>query len=60
VVCERDPAALDSGVRRILADTALREGLRTRAQALASANHDSTRVRTKFQAALKAAAHANS
>jgi glycosyltransferase involved in cell wall biosynthesis len=60
VVCERDPAALDSGVRRILADTALREGLRTRAQALASANHDSTRVRTKFQAALKAAAYANS
>src|SRR3984957_20744753 len=46
VVCERDPASLDSGVRRILADAALRESLRRRAQALASANHDSTRVRT--------------
>jgi glycosyltransferase involved in cell wall biosynthesis len=60
VVCEREPAALDSGLRRILADAPMREGLRMRAQALASANHDSARVRTKFQAALKAAARANS
>jgi glycosyltransferase involved in cell wall biosynthesis len=58
VVYERDDAALDSGVRRILADAPLRESLRTRAQALASANHDSVRVRNEFQAALKAAAQA--
>jgi glycosyltransferase involved in cell wall biosynthesis len=59
VVCDRDAAALDSGMRRILSDAPLREGLRTRAQALASANHDSVRVRHEFQDALKAAARAD-
>jgi glycosyltransferase involved in cell wall biosynthesis len=59
VVCERDAAALDAGLRRILADAPLRESLRARAQALASANHDSVRVRHEFQDALKAAAQAN-
>ena len=56
MVSERDPAALDEAVRRILTDKPLRESLRLRAQALASANHDSVRVRAKFQDALKAAA----
>ena len=56
VVSERDAAALDAGVRRILADADLRETLRRRAQALAAANHDSLRVRTAFQDALKQAA----
>jgi glycosyltransferase involved in cell wall biosynthesis len=59
VVCERDPAALDKAVRRILTDKPLRESLRLRAQALASVNHDSVRVRAKFQDALKAAAGTN-
>jgi hypothetical protein len=45
-------------LRRILSDGALRETLRLRAQALASANHDSVQVRTKFQEALKSAARA--
>lgn len=58
VVGERDEAALDAGVRRILADADLRETLRRRAQALAAANHDSVRVRTAFQDALKQAARA--
>jgi glycosyltransferase involved in cell wall biosynthesis len=56
VVSERDEAALDEGVRRILADADLRETLRRRAQSLAAANHDSVRVRTAFQDALKQAA----
>jgi glycosyltransferase involved in cell wall biosynthesis len=60
VVCERDPAALDSALRRILADAPLRESLRLRAQALASANHDGARVRARFQDALTAAARTNS
>jgi len=58
VVSERDPQALDRAIRRILSDGALRERLRLRAQALASANHDALRVRTAFQAALMAAAGA--
>jgi glycosyltransferase involved in cell wall biosynthesis len=58
VVSERDPQALDEALRRILSDGALRETLRLRAQALASANHDSVQVRTKFQEALKSAARA--
>lgn len=56
VVSQRDPQALDQAIRRILSDGALREGLRLRAQALASANHDTLQVRTAFQAALKAGA----
>ncbi len=59
VVSERNPEALDSAFRRILSDESLREKLRLRAQALASANHDTLRVRTKFQVALKAAARAH-
>jgi len=55
-VCKRDPSQLDSALRRLLLDVALREGLRLRAQALAAANHDSARVRGKFQDALKLAA----
>jgi glycosyltransferase involved in cell wall biosynthesis len=56
VVSDRAPGALDAGLRRILSDSALRESLRVRAQALAVANHDSTKVRTQFQSTLKAAA----
>ena len=56
VVSDRAPGALDAGLRRILSDGALREGLRIRAQALAAANHDSTKVRMQFQSTLKAAA----
>jgi glycosyltransferase involved in cell wall biosynthesis len=56
VVSERDSAALDDGVRRILSDGDLRETLRRRAQALAAANHDSLRVRSAFQDALREAA----
>lgn len=56
VVSDRAPGALDTGLRRILSDSALRESLRVRAQALAVANHDSTKVRTQFQSTLKAAA----
>ena len=56
VVSDRAPAALDAGLRRILSDEMLREGLRVRAQALAAANHDSRKVRTQFQSTLKAAA----
>jgi glycosyltransferase involved in cell wall biosynthesis len=56
VVSARDDAALDAALRRILTDADLRESLRLRAQALAAANHDSAKVRTRFQDALKAAA----
>jgi glycosyltransferase involved in cell wall biosynthesis len=56
VVSEPSPAALDAGLRRILTDLDLRERLRSRAQTLAAANHDTTRVRRAFQDALKAAA----
>jgi glycosyltransferase involved in cell wall biosynthesis len=56
VVSERDDAALDSALRRVLTDPSLREGLRVRAQELAAASHDSLTVRTQFQDALKAAA----
>jgi glycosyltransferase involved in cell wall biosynthesis len=58
VVSEPDPAALDSGLRRILTDEPLRASLRLRAQALAGARHDMTRVRGNFQDALKAASRA--
>jgi len=58
VVSERDPQALDQAIRRVLSDGALRENLRLRAQAFASQNHDTLRVRTAFQAALMAAAGA--
>jgi glycosyltransferase involved in cell wall biosynthesis len=58
VVSERDPHALDQAIRRVLSDGALRESLRLRAQALASANHDTLQVRTAFQAALMVAAGA--
>jgi glycosyltransferase involved in cell wall biosynthesis len=58
VVSERDPAALDRSLRRILTDRELRERLRLRAQALARANHDAVLVRAKFQDVLKAAAWA--
>jgi glycosyltransferase involved in cell wall biosynthesis len=56
VVSARDDAALDAALRRILTDADLRESLRLRAQALAAANHDCAKVRTRFQDALKAAA----
>jgi glycosyltransferase involved in cell wall biosynthesis len=59
VVSAREPSALDSGLRQILSEPALRESLRLRAQATAAANHDSVTVRGRFQDALKAAARAN-
>jgi hypothetical protein len=59
VVSDRDCAGLDLGFRRILSDGPLRESVRVRAQTLAAANHDSARVRGRFQDALKAAAWAS-
>jgi glycosyltransferase involved in cell wall biosynthesis len=56
VVSERDPATLDDALRRVLADAALRERLRLRAQTVADANHDSKQVRTNFQDVVKIAA----
>jgi glycosyltransferase involved in cell wall biosynthesis len=56
VVNERAPAALDQALHRILRDDGLRETLHRRAQALAREHHDTTRVRAKFQDALKQAA----
>lgn len=47
--------AIDAAIMRILTDSDLRERLRTRAQDLATQYHDTVRVRTAFQSALKRA-----
>jgi glycosyltransferase involved in cell wall biosynthesis len=49
VVSDRDPSALDAGLRRVLEDASLREQLRQRAQAIAAERHDAAMVRTAFQ-----------
>jgi len=56
LVERREPAALASGIRRLASDMALRRRLAAAARQLAAARHDSTTVRSSFQATLAAAA----
>ena len=55
VVARRDEAALDTGIRRIVEDHALRQDLVARARSVAASRHDSTKVRSAFVSALKRA-----
>lgn len=59
VVDRRDGDALVAGLRQIIADDALRDGLSRRALRLADERHDAGTVRVEFQAALTAAARKN-
>ena len=55
VVARRDEAALDTGIRRIVEDRALRQGLVARARSVAASRHDSAKVRDAFVSALRSA-----
>jgi glycosyltransferase involved in cell wall biosynthesis len=56
VVAQREPAALQDGIRRILGDGGLRARLSQTARSIAAAEHDAAVVRGRFQAVLCEAA----
>ena len=54
-VTRREPAVLDSSLKRVIEDQALRQELVLRARKIAAARHDSATVRAAFQSALNRA-----